>query len=496
MFQSKISFVAPTLAKAFPYVRGRGCSPCRKHPSATAVQPTTSISASKTAPPTVALVSLGCPKNVTDAEVMLADFVKNDIKIQAPDSETPADVVVVNTCGFVDDAKRESINSILDAAKGKKNGTKGVIVTGCLAQRYADLLAEELPEVDAVVGFEHYHELPQRVKALAANERGSPIEKVKVGAIDVPFRPEHERVRLGPKHSVYVRLAEGCSHSCTFCAIPGQFRGKFRSKQWNTLTREIDTLVAAGARELVFIAEDTNQYGMDFPPEESRRLSHLLHHVAKNNTDAKWLRLLYCYPSYFTNDLIRAIADLDVVCKYIDIPLQHISDSVLRRMNRPGRQHTEELLNRLRQGIPDLALRTTFIVGFPGETEEDHQELVDFIMQKRFHHAGFFVYSEEEGTPAATFANQVPIELREYRRDELVSIQQRIQEEIALEQVGKVLDVIVDRIEDGHSIGRCRFDAPEVDGSVHILQIIEPGTILKVRILGTSSFDLYGEPAE
>ncbi|PXF45249.1 Ribosomal protein S12 methylthiotransferase RimO [Gracilariopsis chorda] len=469
---------------------------CKRQPSATAMQPVSTQHRSNTSPTTVSLVSLGCPKNVTDAEVMLSDMAKHNIKIQASDAENPADVVVVNTCGFVEDAKRESIDAILQAAEGKERGTKGVIITGCLAQRYADLLAEELPEVDAVVGFEHYHELPQRVRALAANEKQESLEKVKVGITDVPFRPEHERFRLGPKHSVYVRLAEGCSHSCTFCAIPGQFRGKFRSKDWDSLTKEIDTLVEAGAKELVFIAEDTNQFGMDFPPQETRRLSDLLHHVASNNTNAKWLRLLYCYPSYFTNELIEAIAQLDVVCKYIDMPLQHISDRILKRMNRPGRKHTEELLSRLRQEIPDLALRTTFIVGFPGETEEDHRELVDFIKTNRFNHAGFFVYSEEEGTPAATYDDQVPLEIREYRRDELVSIQQRIQEEIASERVGQVLHVLVDRIENGHSIGRCRFDAPEIDGCVHILQQIEPGTILKVRILGTSSFDLYGEPVE
>ncbi|KAI0558559.1 Methylthiotransferase [Gracilaria domingensis] len=496
MLQSNMAFVVSPLVHASPSAHVQKCSARRYRPSATATHPAAANPASISSETSVSLVSLGCPKNVTDAEVMLSDLAKNGIKIQSSEAEAPADVIVVNTCGFVEDAKRESIDAILNAAKGKENGTKGVIITGCLAQRYADLLAEELPEIDAVVGFEHYHELPQRVKALAANEAQAPLEKVKVGITDVPFRPEHERVRLGPKHSVYVRLAEGCSHSCTFCAIPGQFRGKFRSKAWDSLTKEIETLVAAGAKELVFIAEDTNQYGMDFPPEESRRLSHLLHHVARKNTGAKWLRLLYCYPSYFTDELVRAIAELDIVCKYIDIPLQHISDNVLRRMNRPGRKHTEELLKRLREGIPDLALRTTFIVGFPGETEEDHLELLDFIKKSRFQHAGFFIYSEEEGTPAAQFEDQVPEELREYRRDELVSMQQQIQEEIASERVGQILDVIVDKIEDGHSIGRCRFDAPDIDGCVHILQRIEPGTILKVRILGTSSFDLYGEPAE
>lgn len=445
--------------------------------------------------PSVSLISLGCPKNVTDAEVLLADL--SNQGIQVIQSSTHADILIVNTCGFVEQAKRESIEAIFSATRNKETGkTKGVIVTGCLAQRYADMLAEELPEVDAVVGFEHYDQLAHRVHQIAARRDldSAVIERVAVGGANVPFRPEHERVRLGPKHSVYVRLAEGCSHSCTFCAIPGQFRGKFRSKGWNALTKEIQTLASVGAKELTFIAEDTNQYGMDFGVTEKRRLSHLLEYVAECVPAVQWVRLLYCYPSYFTDELIDAIANLDIVCKYIDMPLQHISDSVLKRMNRPGRAHTEELIDRLRERIPGLALRTTFISGFPGETEEDHQCLVAFLRESRFSRAGFFVYSEEEGTPAAEYDDQVPMEVRQHRCDELSSIQQQIQEELALEKVGSVFEVIVDRIEDGHSIGRCRFDAPEIDGCVHILQKIEPGTILNVRILGTSSFDLYGEP--
>lgn len=430
---------------------------------------------------------------MTDAEVLLGDLSRQGIRV-TPSADS-ADVVVVNTCAFVEAAKRESIDAILAATRGKEGGvTKGVVVTGCLAQRYADMLADELPEIDAVVGFEHYDQLAERVRQIATGTPALGEDRVAVGTSQVPFRPEHERIRLGPRHTVYVRLAEGCSHSCTFCAIPGQFRGKFRSKDWDSLTEEIDRLTASGAKELTLIAEDTNQYGMDFPPEESRRLSHLLHHIAENVPTAQWVRLLYCYPSYFTEELINAIAKLDVVCKYIDMPLQHISDRVLRRMNRPGRAHTENLIARLREGIPGLALRTTFICGFPGETEEDHQELCRFVRHSRFSHAGFFAYSKEEGTPATDYPDQVSEAVRQYRCDELSSIQQRIQEELAAERVGSVVEVIVDRIEDGHSIGRCRFDAPEIDGCVHILQKIEPGTLLKVRVLGTSLFDLYGEP--
>jgi len=495
-----MAFIPPALpVRHLPHRFPRPSRTHRTTPRRHVLRATATVPQPATEQPTVSLVSLGCPKNVTDAEVMLADLSKQGIRVTQ--SSDNADVVVVNTCGFVEDAKRESIQAILEATSAKATGhSKGVIVTGCLAQRYADMLADELPDVDAVVGFEHYDQLAARVAALAGKGDVEPDagthERVEVGTPDVPFRPEHERFRLGPRHAVYVRLAEGCSHSCTFCAIPGQFRGSFRSKAWDSLTQEIDALTSSGAKELTLIAEDTNQYGMDFPPSETRRLSHLLHHISENVPSAKWVRLLYCYPSYFTDELIHAIASLDNVCKYIDMPLQHISDRVLKRMNRPGRVHTERLLHKLWDGIPGLALRTTFITGFPGETEEDHRELCDFVRESRFAHAGFFAYSEEEGTPAATYGDQVPMEVRQNRCDELSSIQQGIQEELALEKVGTVLEVLVDRIEDGHSIGRCRFDAPEIDGCVHILQKIEPGTILNVRILGTSSFDLYGEPVE
>lgn len=468
---------------------------CSGHNQASEISSTT---------PTVSLVSLGCPKNVTDAEVMLGDLSSQGIDVKTLDHAS--DVIIVNTCGFVEDAKRESLDAILSAAKEKEAGNaKGVIVTGCLAQRYADVLADELPEIDAVVGFAHYDKLANSVKHLAVGSKepsdvvdsasNATFERVRVGTSTVPFRPEHERLRLGPRHTVYVRLAEGCSHQCTFCAIPGQFRGAFRSKSWLAITSEINHLASKGAVELVFIAEDTNQYGMDFGNTDPRRLSDLLNYVAENVSQVHWVRLLYCYPSYFTDELINAIANLDVVCKYIDIPLQHISDNVLRRMNRPGRGHTEALLLKLRHRIPDLTLRSTFITGFPGETEQDHRELVQFIKDFRFNHAGFFVYSEEEGTPAAVFEDQVPMHIRENRRDELTSVQQVIQEELATDKVGKILDVIVDRIEDGHSVGRTRGDAPDIDAQVHILQQIEPGTILPVRILGTSLFDLFGEPA-
>lgn len=424
---------------------------------------------------------------------MLGDLQSQGLRIV--EEEDDSDVVLINTCGFVEDAKRESVAAIM-AASGqttKSGALRHVVVTGCLAQRYADELAQSIPEVDAVIGFAHYNELGPRVRALVSDGNVEETE-VAVGAPTVPFRDEGVRVRLGEKHSVYVRLAEGCDHACTFCAIPG-FRGKFRSKPWDAAMSEMRTLSERGAVELVLVAEDTNQYGVDFGAKDPRRLSHLLKAVASERL-AKWVRLLYCYPSYFDDELIDAMASLDNVCKYVDMPLQHASESVLRAMRRPSRAHTERLLAKLRSRIPDLCVRTTFIVGFPGETKADYQDLLDFVRTQRFHRAGFFAYSSEDGTPAAELGEHVPEEVKLARVDELVEVQQGIQDEVAQAKVGSVMEVLIDRVEHGMSIGRTSHDAPEIDGVVHVLQKFEPGTFVQCRILGTSSFDLYGEPVD
>jgi ribosomal protein S12 methylthiotransferase len=437
----------------------------------------------------VSLKNLGCAKNTTDAEVFLGDLARQgiDVRTELDEDADDSDVAIINTCAFVEDAKNESITAILEAARG---GARKVVVTGCLAQRYADELGDLLPEASAIVGFEHYGELGDKIRAIAG---GAPTSRVQVGKATVPFRPEYDRVRLTERHYTYLRVAEGCNHACTFCSIPG-FRGEFRSKPWDQVIEEIKHLAATGVRELNLIAEDTNQYGMDFGKSEHRRLSDLLRYIDTSVPQIKWVRLLYCYPSYFTEELIDAIACCRSVVPYIDIPLQHISDPVLTAMQRPSRAHTVKLLDRLRDRIPDLALRTTFITGFPGEKENDHRELVDFLREYRFTRAGVFTYSAEDGTPAALLSDQVDDEIKRSRIDELVSVQQSIQEEIAREKVGTIQDVLIDRIDDGHSIGRCRFDAPDIDGCVHVLEKLTPGTIVSVRILGTNAIDLYGEP--
>ena len=448
----------------------------------------------------VNLVALGCPKNTVDAEVMLGDLQRSGLRVVKEPSD--ADIVIVNTCSFVEDAKRESISAVIEAAALKQDRSvpaKGVFVTGCLAQRYADELANELPEVDAVVGFEHYSDLPKQVLDLLAthdDEEGhgdaTTSPTVLVGSASVPFRPEEERVSLTPDHIAYIRVAEGCDHACTFCAIPG-FRGSFRSKPFDVVVAEAERLVANGVRELNLIAEDTNQYGSDWGDNDQRRLADLLHALA-DIPDLRWIRLLYCYPSYFSDELIASIASIDKVVKYIDIPLQHLAPTVLQRMRRPPGKYTLDLLRKLRTEIPGLTLRTTFISGFPGETDEEHRELVRLARELGFERGGAFSYSEEEGTPAAEMEEQVEDEVREARRDELVAFFQDSAHAWAEAQVGKQLRVIIDRMEGFDAIGRTEGDAPDIDGSVRLPEcVLAPGTCVRANIVAADAMELVAQ---
>ncbi|GBF99608.1 hypothetical protein Rsub_12072 [Raphidocelis subcapitata] len=479
----------------------------------------------------VAFVSLGCPKNVVDGEVMLGDLVRHGFSLT--DDPEDADAIVLNTCSFVEDAKSESIEAIMEAAGLNEDGRRRrIVVTGCLAQRYGEALANDLPEADLVVGFQNYSQLGNSLRssmgleplaldaAAAASSSGvampaapaiddpaageetgmglvpsAPVgARVQVGSATVPFRPEWDRVRLTPRHTAYLRVAEGCNHACTFCAIPG-FRGKFRSKPFAPLLDEARRLVAEGAVELNLIAEDTNQWGQD--RRDGRNLAHLLRELSAIE-GLRWIRLLYCYPSYFSDELIDEIATNSKVAKYIDMPLQHIDNLVLLAMNRPPRAHTETLLQKLRERIPDLALRTTFISGFPGETAEQHAELVSFVRGFKFERMGAFTFSEEDGTPAAELPEQVAPELRVRRRDELVSLQQRISEGFAQSLVGRTIEVLVDAVdEDGTFIARTQWDAPDVDPLVFLseaedasLPRLEVGQMRRARIDGASIFDL------
>ncbi|KAG1661709.1 hypothetical protein FOA52_002045 [Chlamydomonas sp. UWO 241] len=451
----------------------------------------------------VSLVSLGCPKNVVDGEVLLGDLYRSGFEVI--EDHEDADAVIVNTCGFVEDAKTESLEAILSAAALNADGKqRKVIVTGCLAQRYSDQLAADLPEADLVVGFENYGSLGASLRQTLGMESIDTAEyqqraRVQVGSATVPFRPEWDRYRLTPKHTAYLRVAEGCNHACTFCAIPG-FRGKFRSKPWAALLEEAKYLVESGVVELNLIAEDTNQYGQD--RRDGKGLAQLMHELGKLE-GLKWMRILYAYPSYFTEDLIDEIANNPKVCKYIDIPLQHISNMVLLGMNRPAKDHTMKLLTTLRARIPDLALRTTFISGFPGEGADEHRELVDFAKEWKWERMGAFAYSEEDGTPAAGFENQSAKAIRERRRDELVMLQQRIGEGFAESLIGREIDVLVDGFnDDGFLIGRTEWDAPDVDPIVFLsepkdgsgIPAMEVGQIRRCRVDGNSLFDLEAHP--
>ena len=479
----------------------------------------------------VSLVGLGCPKNVVDAEVMLGDMRKNGYDVT--ENHEDADAIIVNSCGFIDDAKSESVEAILEASK-LSGGKKKIVVTGCLAQRYGEDLQKELPEVDLIVGFENYGMLPSLVEESlrerddesrivspfdpASQKRSGsatgtmskniitnddlvlPKKKTLVGGNSPPFRSEIDRVRITPKHSAYLCVAEGCDHKCTFCAIPS-FRGKFRSKKFEPIVDEAKALGQLGAKELCLIAEDTNQWGMDLRAQDGRGLAELLETLAEVD-GIEWIRILYAYPSYFSDELITAIADVPQVCKYIDIPLQHITNLSLLRMNRPPRQHAEDLLYKLRDRIPGLALRTTFISGFPGETEEEHEELMQFCREFKFERLGAFAYSEEDGTPAAEYPDQVPDDLRALRRDQLVAQQQEISESFAQSRIGQTLDVLIDSFDEDMNawVGRTSLEAPDIDPVVFVseeekeerglVQRIEPGQMRKCKIVGSSLFDL------
>jgi ribosomal protein S12 methylthiotransferase len=484
----------------------------------------------------VGLVSLGCPKNLIDSERMLGQIAAGNPVVS--DLED-ADVVVVNTCCFVAEAKQESIDTILEMLERKRRGElQRVIVTGCLAQRYPEELRRELPEVDALVGVTSEDQVAPLIAELAPpSGKRSTLRKLPMaregqqepspeeGLADDrpgprvfwqdpsrPFEAETSRLRLTPKHYAYVRVAEGCDHACTFCAIPG-FRGRFRSKPEAAVLTEALELARDGARELLLIAEDTNQYGMD--RRDGTSLARLLPQLAAIDGVA-WLRILYAYPAYFSDELIDAIATTPEVCKYIDIPLQHIADPVLRRMRRPSRQQTEALLNKLRERIPGLTLRTTMICGFPGETEADHRELLEFVHSFGFDRLGAFAYSTEDGTVAGSFEEQVPEEVRERRRDEVMVAQQEVAFARNQARIGTSVRCIVDRVEAAEEIkgatgggrgevyhGRTEGDAPEIDGAIRFrvseqaggASSLQPGALVTVHVTSASGYDLEGEIA-
>jgi ribosomal protein S12 methylthiotransferase len=458
--------------------------------------------------PKVGMISLGCAKNLVDAEIMLGSVLRQGMEITSVAEE--ADVLVINTCAFIDSAKEESIDAILDAHQrrglAKKPGQK-LIVSGCMSQRFARELRDSLPEVDAFVGLDQVAEMGAIIKQVVAGvaDPGAPGSSAAVGdrgynfVTDRPtYIPDYDtpRFRLTPAHSVYLKIAEGCNHPCSFCVIP-QMRGRHRSRSPASVLSEIRALVAEGVKEINLISQDTTYYGMDLwaakagprqPVDSSRgpTLAALLREIQTIDGDF-WVRLLYTHPAHWSPELIETIAQCDKVARYIDMPLQHIDEGMLGRMRREtSRAHIEDLIGALRAGIPGVALRTTFIVGFPGETEEAFESLLEFIERARFERLGVFKYSQEEGSRAARMPEQTapPIKNQRYRR--AMTLQQRIAREMAAEKIGHELRLLVDQ----PLVARTESDAPDVDARVILATPATVGEFTLRRITGSRGYDL------
>ncbi len=435
------------------------------------------------------ILNLGCAKNLVDSEVMTGMLRRAGFEITA-DQES-ADIIIVNTCGFIADAKEESIDALLQAVEHKKSGTcRGIVAAGCLAQRYSGEILQEIPELDGLVGTGEIPRIVEVVNAVIDGER-----KIFVtGTPSFIYNHNMPRELLTHPYSAYIKVAEGCNNRCTYCAIP-QIRGAYRSRKQESIIAEAGMLAEQGVREINLIAQDTTRYGLDIYGEY--KLDELLRSLSGID-GPEWIRVLYAYPTHFTDSLIEVIASKDKICKYLDIPLQHADDEILRKMNRQGSSaDVVRLIEKLRKNIPGLALRTSLIVGFPGETEKEYQTLVDFVKMVRFDHMGVFVFSPEEGTPAAEMPGQVPDEIKEYRKDRLMKIQQEISYTRNIGKIGEIISVLIEgKVETEPELyeGRTEYDAPEVDGVISIRGMnLKPGDIVPVRITHAYEYDLIGE---
>lgn len=440
----------------------------------------------------IGFVSLGCPKNQLDTEVMLHEILQAGYEITPEDID--ADVIIVNTCAFIESAKKEAIDNILDVAWLKKNRKlKAIIVTGCLAERYGEEIFRELPEVDAVLGVGSIHHIVDAIKAVTEKKKKGSDKKYFSHEDKDTVRLGGDRVLTTPEYSAYLKIAEGCDNRCAYCAIP-YIRGKFRSRPMEDLIAEAKQLESLGVKELVIVAQDITRYGLDIYGKYA--LAELLHRLTEE-TEIPWIRLLYCYPDKITDALIAEIRDNPRILKYIDLPLQHISDHMLSAMNRHGDSAMiRSVLSKLRREIPNIIIRTTFIVGFPGETEADFEALCEFVKEQKFDHAGVFTYSREEDTPAYDFPNQIDEQTKQDRMDILMRMQMEINEELNREKIGKTVEVICedyDAVAEVH-FGRSAADAPEIDGKVYFRaeNRIAPGSFVKVKVRKVIDYDLYG----
>jgi ribosomal protein S12 methylthiotransferase len=450
----------------------------------------------KTQSPKVGMISLGCAKNLVDAEIMLGSVLQHGMEITS--SADDADVLVVNTCAFIDSAKEESIDAILEAHQqrglGKKPGQK-LIVSGCMSQRFSRELREALPEVDAFVGLDQVGELGAIAQRVLRSENDRGYSFVTERPTYIP-NYDTPRFRLTPAHTAYLKIAEGCNHPCSFCVIP-QMRGRHRSRPPGSVLSEIRALVAEGVKEINLISQDTTYYGMDLwekkagprqPVDSSRgpTLAALLREIQTIDGDF-WVRLLYTHPAHWSAELIETIAACDKIARYIDMPLQHIDEEMLGRMRREtSRAQIEELIENLRAGIPGVALRTTFIVGFPGEREEAFESLLEFIERTRFERLGVFKYSQEDGSRAAKMAEQIPAKVKNERYRRAMTVQQRIAREMAQEKIGREMRLLVDQ----PLVARTESDAPDVDARVILSAPATVGEFTQRRITGSRGYDL------
>lgn len=436
----------------------------------------------------ILFISLGCDKNLVDTEMMLGMLVQKGYRIT--DDEKEADVAVVNTCCFINDAKQESINTLLEMAELRSSGRlKALVAAGCLAQRYKDEIQEEIPEVDAIVGTTAIDAIADAVEAVLTGNAKNHIE-------DINKKPVYDKKRIVTTggHFAYLKIAEGCDKHCSYCIIP-KVRGNYRSIPMDSLVAEARELAALGVKELILVAQETTIYGVDLYGKKS--LPTLLHKLCEIE-GLYWIRILYCYPEEITEELIDTIKQEEKICNYLDIPIQHASDSVLKRMGRrTTRQELADIVTKLRTAIPDICLRTTLITGFPGETEEEHESLISFIDEMEFDRLGVFPYSPEENTPAAEFADQIPDEIKLDRQADLMELQQMIAFDKAEDMEGKRMLVMVEgKVPDENAyVARSYRDAPNVDGFVFIQTSRElmTGDFVPVRITGAYEYDLIGE---
>ena len=436
----------------------------------------------------VGMISLGCPKNQVDGEALLAKLAAAGYQIV--NEIENSDVMIVNTCGFIEDAKREAIDTILEVAQYKEAGViSALVVTGCLAERYQDEILKEMPEVDAVIGIGANADIVKVCdKALCGIQTSNYPNKCYLPIDD-------ERLLSTPFHWAYLKIAEGCDNRCSYCAIPG-IRGKFRSRKIESVVDEAKSLVNRGVKEIILVAQDTTKYGQDLYGEYS--LDKLLKELVKID-GLEWIRLFYCYPQRITDSLIEVIANEEKVCNYIDIPLQHSDTTVLKNMNRVGDGNDYRvLLDKMRKAIPDLALRTTFMVGFPGETDEQFENLCDFVKDMKFDKMGCFTFSPEEDTPAFDMDNQIDEDVKKRRQEVLMNAQYSITEASNKSRVGNVYKVIIDSFADGKYIGRSYMDSPEIDSGIIFTsnKKLNIGDFVNVKITDFDGYDLIGEHYE